>query len=207
MVSVNALLTLVQVTTLVAFQSVLECDFLNVRIVPESGVEVQKDNGLVPIGTEQCLPASSSEIVLEEQRMNNTNQLVGDYYDVVVFSLLLSYLPCTVQRLTCCVNAHRVLQPHGLLLVVTPDSSHQNRHAALMKDWRHCVESVGFHRYMQEYIGPVLHACTSGCRWKYEKLPHLHCMAFRKTHHTKRDYSDVMLHHSLLAIPQDRPCM
>ena len=123
---------------------------------------VQKDNALVPIGTEQCVdyaPASSSEtgeIVPEEQRMNSTNQLVGDYYDVVVFSLLLSYLPCTVQRLTCCVHAHRVLQPHGLLLVVTPDSSHQNRHAALMKDWRHCVESVGFHRYMQECIWPVL---------------------------------------------------
>ena len=137
---------------MVAFQSVLECDFLNVRIVAESSVQVQKGDGLVSAGTDQCfdctLPTSSetSETILEE-RVNSTNQLVGDYYDVVVFSLLLSYLPCTVQRMTCCMNAHRVLQPHGLLLVVSPDSSHQNRHAALMKDWRHCVESVGFHRY------------------------------------------------------------
>ena len=50
----------------------------------------------------------------------------------------------------------------------------------------------------------LCYMCTAGYRWKYEKLPHLHCMAFRKTHHTRRDYSDVMLHHSLLAIAQDR---
>ena len=73
-------------------------------------------------------------------------QLCGDHYDVVVFSLLLSYLPCTTQRLTCCVNAHRVLRLHGLLLVISPDSSHQNRHAALMVGWKHCIETVGFHR-------------------------------------------------------------
>ena len=76
----------------------------------------------------------------------NLTQLHGDSYDVVVFSLLLSYLPSTSQRMSCCVNAHRVLRLHGLLLIVTPDSSHQNRHAALMVGWRTCIEALGFHR-------------------------------------------------------------
>lgn len=41
-------------------------------------------------------------------------------------------------------------------------------------------------------------------RWKYEKMTHLHCMAFRKTQMTRIDYSDVMSQHALLEIPQDK---
>ena len=185
------------------------------KIGTESVDEVQQCSAIGTGHCVDCVPTSASEasenVVSEEQRVSSTNQLLGDYYDVVVFSLLLSYLPCTVQRLTCCVNAHRVLQPHGLLLVVTPDSSHQNKHAALMRDWRNCVEAVGFHRYIYRSgvhfsynMGPCALWISSGCRWKYEKLAHLHCMAFRKTEHTRREYSDVMSHHALLAIAQDR---
>lgn len=112
------------------------------------------------------------------------SQLPGEAYDVVVFSLLLSYLPSTTQRMTCCVNAHKVLQLHGLLLIVSPDSSHQNRHAALMTDWRRCIEAVGFHR------------------WKYVKQTHLHSMAFRKTC-SVTNLSAAMANHHLLVIPQD----
>lgn len=83
-------------------------------------------------------------------------------YDVVIFSLLLSYFPSPKQRLKCCQNAHKLLRTHGLLLIITPDSSHQNRHAALMKGWKEAIEAIGFHR------------------WRYEKSTHLHCMAFRK---------------------------
>ena len=140
-------------------QTVLKCDFLNVEV------------GDKP-----------SHTVIEVRP-----HLCAEYYDVVVFSLLLSYMPCTKQRLTCCVNAHRVLRLHGLLLVVTPDSSHQNKHASLMTQWRHCIEAVGFHR------------------WRYEKLTHLHCMAFRKTQPAGSQYESAMQHHTLLAIPQDKP--
>ena len=83
-------------------------------------------------------------------------------FDVVVFCLLLSYFPHPAQRLRCCWNAHKILRTHGLLLVVTPDSSHQNKHAALMKQWKSGIEGLGF------------------SRWKYDKEQHLHCMAFRK---------------------------
>jgi len=49
-----------------------------------------------------------------------------------------------------------------LLLIVTPDSRQQHRNGRFTRDWRKAIESIGFAR----------------CR--YEKLQHLHCMAFRK---------------------------
>ena len=112
-------------------------------------------------------------------------QLQESSFDVVMFSLLLSYFPATRQRMQCCVNAHRVLRPHGLLLVVTPDSSHQNRRAKMMKDWQASIEALGYHR------------------WKYFKDTHMHCMAFRKTKSVV-DYATILEQcHSLLHIPQD----
>ena len=103
-------------------------------------------------------------------------------FDVVVFCLLLSYFPHPAQRLKCCSNAHKVLRMHGLLLVVTPDSSHQNRHAALMKQWKSGIEGLGF------------------SRWKYNKEEHLHCMAFRKVTNVTYMCADD---DDQLIIPQD----
>lgn len=101
--------------------------------------------------TKQVLSCCHAGLTFQEQS-----------FDVVVFCLLLSYLPHPAQRLKCCFNAHKILRMHGLLLVITPDSSHQNRHAALMKQWKSGIEGLGF------------------SRWKYSKEEHLHCMAFRK---------------------------
>ena len=48
--------------------------------------------------------------------------LPGCSLHAVVFSLLLEYLPAAYQRWLCCLQAQRLLQWHGLLVVVTPDS-------------------------------------------------------------------------------------
>lgn len=104
-------------TSFLPVQTVTRCDFLNVQIIR---------NGL------ESMP---------------NHIMKTDAFDVVVFSLLLSYLPSVKQRFLCCVNAHKALRPHGLLLVITPDSSHQNKHAALIVQWKHCLEAIGFHRY------------------------------------------------------------
>lgn len=111
--------------------------------------------------------------------------LYRNSFDVVVFSLLLSYFPSTRQRLLCCINAHQTLKLHGILLIITVDSSHQNRHVDMMKSWKNAIESIGFHR------------------WKYEKDTHLHLMAFRKTR-LQSDYDQCMVNFDgALFIPQD----
>ena len=161
-------------------QSVRKCDFLNVDIEPplrpcisaEEEAKLRKQSGgEVDAPTQDCW----------------LQQLPAESFDVVVFSLLLSYFPATQQRMQCCINAHKVVRPHGLLLVVTPDSSHQNRHADMMKSWKSAIEGIGFHR------------------WKYIKETHLHCMAFRKTTGILPGdhYRRVLENHSLLYIPQD----
>ena len=110
--------------------------------------------------------------------------LPSELFHVVVFSLLLSYFPSAVQRWKCCYKAHKLLRPNGLLLIITPDSSHQNKNAAMMKSWKTGIESLGF------------------VRWKYEKQIHLHCMAFRKVapcHSCNRSNGDA----EMMYIPQD----
>ena len=110
--------------------------------------------------------------------------LPSELFHVVVFSLLLSYFPSAEQRWKCCCKAHRLLRPNGLLLIITPDSSHQNKNAAMMKSWKAGIESLGF------------------VRWKYEKQTHLHCMAFRKValcHSCNRSNGNA----EMMYIPQD----
>ncbi len=111
---------------------------------------------------------------------------ISDNCDIVVFSLLLSYFPLPQSRMECCIRAHKLLKIHGLLLIVTPDSSHQNKHAVMMKSWKMCIEYIGFHR------------------WKYVKHRHLHCMAFRKTSSTLADYGTMISNSCQLSIPQDK---
>ncbi|XP_067683648.1 S-adenosylmethionine sensor upstream of mTORC1-like isoform X1 [Haliotis asinina] len=113
-------------------------------------------------------------------------RLPRQIFHVVVFSLLLEYLPSAYQRWLCCQKAHSLLMLNGLLLIVTPDSHQQHRNAAMMKSWRVAIESMGFQR------------------WRYIKLDHIHCMAFRKVekpdtgHCLVEGVSPDMLH-----IPQD----
>ena len=51
--------------------------------------------------------------------------LPKDRYDVVIFSLLLEYLPTPGLRYEAVRRAAELLTDYGLLVIVTPDSSHQ----------------------------------------------------------------------------------
>eukprot|EP00052_Salpingoeca_macrocollata_P021580 m.185225 g.185225 ORF g.185225 m.185225 type:complete len:465 (+) comp21569_c0_seq5:785-2179(+) len=82
-------------------------------------------------------------------------------FDAVVFCLLLTYIPSPALRFRCCENARRVLKHNGLLVIVSPDSSHVGKGVPWMKEWKAVIERIGFRRV------------------KYSKLPNLHCMAFR----------------------------
>lgn len=83
-------------------------------------------------------------------------------FHAVIFSLLLEYMPSPAQRWMCCVKAYQLLQYSGLLVIVTPDSHSQHRNAPMIRSWKTALEALGFFR------------------WRYVKLQHLHCMAFRK---------------------------
>lgn len=109
----------------------------------------------------------------------------GCVFDIVTFSLLLSYFPSARQRLQCCLNAQKCLKMNGLLLIVTPDSSHQNKHVGMMKSWKNALESIGFTRF------------------KYDKLDHLHCMAYRKSKQTEITLSLIESLRDSFFIPQD----
>ncbi|CAN7994402.1 unnamed protein product, partial [Ixodes pacificus] len=120
-----------------ACEGVLECDFLKLRVTDPSGGRWSPyvlTNPLVE------LPAAS--------------------FQVVVLCMVLEYLPSCLQRWTFCRKAAALLRPYGLLLVVTPDSKHQQRNAAMVASWREALGNLGL---------PKL---------RYEKRQHLHCMAF-----------------------------
>jgi len=133
-------------------QTVYRCDFLRANIVN-------------PLPSSQAVDAYFDSLVDTSTADRHTvglDRLVAESFHVVVFSLLLEYLPTSHQRVLCCQSAWRLLAVDGLLVIVTPDSRRQHRNGRVATDWRRDVESIGF------------------ARWRYEKLEHVHCMAFRK---------------------------
>lgn len=120
-----------------ACSDVLQCDFINAEV---------------------C--ACSVDYNIEEHI--KIKHIPQNMFNVVVFSLLLEYIPSPFERFVCCKKAYQCLKPEGLLFIVTPDSKHATANASLMKQWRITLAHLGF------------------CRIYYEKLPHIHCMAFRK---------------------------
>lgn len=88
--------------------------------------------------------------------------LPNKYFDVVVFSLVLEYLPTSNQRMDLCRNAYEVLKFEGILIIITPDSKHIGANARLMKNWRYTLSLMGFSRI------------------NITKLAHITCMVFRK---------------------------
>lgn len=124
-----------------ATENVRKCDFLKIGVGPK-------------------LMANLPQYI--EELPNVIKSLPAEAFHVIVFSLLLEYLPMAKQRWTCCVKACDLLAPNGVLLVVSPDSKHQNYNAAMVKSWRKALEHLGLRRI------------------RYTKETHLHCMAFMK---------------------------
>lgn len=101
---------------------------------------------------------------LEEPELveGSVRRLPAKHYECVIFSLLLEYMPSAEQRLECCRKAYNLLLPEGILVIVHPDSQHVGKNAHLMKNWRYALAKLGL------------------LRVRFEKLPHISCMVFRK---------------------------
>ncbi|XP_069141999.1 S-adenosylmethionine sensor upstream of mTORC1-like isoform X2 [Argopecten irradians] len=150
-----------------ANSTVHQCDFLHLELTDPDPIALSKEDSF------DNLP-------------DKISQLPRQSFHVVVFSLLLEYLPSADQRWTCCCNAYHLLAGNGLLVIVTPDSHKQHRNAAMIKSWRQAIESIGF------------------VRWRYVKLDHIHCLAFRKLHTGEvRDKEVGPASSDMLYIPQD----
>ncbi|XP_037899559.1 S-adenosylmethionine sensor upstream of mTORC1-like, partial [Glossina fuscipes] len=144
---------------------VLQTDFLNVQIKSMENPTVGLEN-------------------------NTVTYLPTIYYECVVFSLLLEYMPSSEQRINCCSKAYELLRPQGILIIITPDSDHVGRNAVLMKNWRHTFNCLGFMRI------------------RFEKLPHITCLVFRKSVDPRISARWCILHKESymtfsLKIPQD----
>lgn len=135
------------------FKKYLDFDVTAVDIAPSSASGVfQLDFINVHISTEPTFNLCH----------NRLQSLPRNYFDIIVFSLLLEYLPSSNQRLKCIKNAYELLDNEGLLIIITPDSKHVGANAKLMKNWRYTLAQMGFSRI------------------KFEKMEHLTCMVFRK---------------------------
>lgn len=121
---------------------------------------------------------------------NTVSRLPNNYFHIVVFSLVLEYLPSPDQRLSICEKALHVLQPEGLLCIITPDSNHMNANINFIKTWRYLLARIGFSLV------------------KYQKLKHLHCLALRKsiTPALPQRWANLHLnynYYNAMVIPQD----
>lgn len=116
-----------------ATTDVYKCDFLNVNI--------------------------SNMILVADAEIKS---LPINTFHVVVFSLVLEYLPTAEQRLLFCKKAYELLMTEGILIIITPDSKHANANMKFMKTWRYFLAQLGFSRI------------------KLHKLSHINCMVFRK---------------------------
>ncbi len=128
-----------------AVPSVYRCDWLNVRFGDEERVEPASREG--------------ESAALEAVREHDA--------DVVVFSLVLSYLPTPKQRGEMVRRARLALKNRGagLFFVITPHSTDKGHcpHKALpvLAEWREAFLTVGFDRIA------------------YERHRSVHCLAFR----------------------------
>lgn len=140
-----------------ATEDVYQCDFLSLKVED-------------PVQTSCPLANLRSPIT----------RLPSCVFNVIIFCLLLEYFPSCHQRWRCCVQAHKLLAPNGLLLVITPDSHKQHRNSAMIRSWISAITSLGF------------------SKWKYEKLEHIHCIVFRKIQDecsVNDDMADLMFIH------------
>lgn len=152
-----------------------------IDLVPANGAVLKCDFLKVSVG--DCLVVDPS---------NCCKQLPKEGYDIVLFSLLLEYMPSPKQRFECCQKACLLLKGGGILLILTPDSKHASANSKLVKNWRLALASLGF------------------LLLKTEKLKHLRCLTFAKSNTPEIAHKWLLIQKNpivaeeAIAIPQDK---
>ena len=177
----------------------LKCDFLRVPI-REAGEPVviktkekSKDN-----------PGSIREV----------DSLKENGFDVVIFCLLLEYLPSPWLRYKACQRARKLLKTNGLLLIATPDSSRNHaKNEIQMKSWRLAFSKMGMLRIYIEnqkhlrFLGFVkVDQENFGNICKEESVKIQNAIYSKNTINARKEVSsdNALLDEDLLFIPQDK---
>ena len=134
------------------FSTYPDLDVLALDLAPADPSVKKCDFLNVPLSESLVLNATKDAIL----------SLPSGAYDAVLFCLLLEYLPVPALRYRACAKARNVLREGGLLVLVTPDSCHQGRNLSVIRSWRIALARLGLIRVY------------------YEKLEHVHGMAFVK---------------------------
>lgn len=113
------------------------CDFLSVELADET-------------------------VIHERNHKTEVLSLEKSSYHVVIFCLLLEYLPSSELRLQAVEKAIGALEEGGLLCIVTPDSCHQARNSEQLSSWKLGLGLLGL------------------AKVTYTKAKHFHGLVYRK---------------------------
>lgn len=104
----------------------------------------------------------SVPILNETIKDDDKVSLMTNSFDAVIFCLMLEYLPVPHLRHQAVQRAKHVLKQDGLLIIVTPDSSHEAKNLDQMRAWRLALANLGLLRIYTD------------------KLKHVRCLAYVK---------------------------
>lgn len=118
--------------------SVLQCDWLSVPIL-----ECDDEHP-------EMIVTSSSSVSPDCDGLSSlpppaVTRIAASSFDVIIFSLVLSYLPSTEMRFEAIAQAHKALREYGLLIVISTRTQGP-RSAKWIDDWIGAIESIGFER-------------------------------------------------------------
>jgi hypothetical protein len=166
-----------------AERRVFQCDFVRLSVTPSlASGDVRSSCSACAICAAACaksdeivsdtttaatesIPEISTDMIKSSMEQRSLTELHAASQHVVVFCLLLSFMPAAEHRWRCCLNAWKLLKPDGLLLIISPMSIQWKPHrdSAALKQWKESIEAIGF------------------IRWQQTRVERNHCMAFRKT--------------------------
>ena len=125
-------------------ENVLEGDFLNVQFFDR----IEDENG-----AETLLKTSSSSSSKRLQGLKLSS------FNIVVLSLVLTYVPTPENRFQMIINARKCLKGDGdgLLMIIEPHGFDKSKENLVAKTWQQTIENVGFKALVNSKTRDGLH--------------------------------------------------
>jgi len=134
-------------------------DFEGWKVVP---VDIAPATPSVKLCDFLSVELAAKTVIKECNQKAEVESLERGGYHVVIFCLLLEYLPSSALRLQAVEKAVGALKEGGLLCIVTPDSCHQARNSEQLSSWKLGLGLLGLSKVT------------------YTKAKHFHGLVYRK---------------------------